>query len=95
MSELVKFREPHLRVLALFLLTRNRKGVTMDKDLIHVLEKIANGIEESNEILNRIANHYDGVVPVMTRNAKRVEEAHNEVEDRSPLDKMYETVFNN
>ncbi len=68
----------------------------MDKDLIHVLEKIANGIEESNEILNRIANHYDGVVPVMTRNAKRVEEANNEIEDnRSPLDKMYEKVFNN
>ena len=46
----------------------------MDKDLIHVLEKIANGIEESNDILNRIANHYDGVVPVMTRNAKRAED---------------------
>ena len=45
----------------------------MDKDLIHVLEKIANGIEESNDILNRIANHYDGVVPVMTRNANRAE----------------------
>ena len=45
----------------------------MDKDLIHVLEKIANGIEESNDILNRIANHYDGVVPIMTRNAKRAE----------------------
>jgi hypothetical protein len=52
----------------------------MDKDLIHVLEKIANGIEESNDILNRIANHYDGVVPVMTRNAKRVEEAHEEAQ---------------
>jgi hypothetical protein len=59
----------------------------MDKDLIHVLEKIANGIEESNDILNRIANHYDGVVPVMTRNAKRVEKAQEELEDnRSPLD---------
>ena len=45
----------------------------MDKDLIHVLEKIANSLEESNDILNRIANHYDGVVPVMTRNAKRAE----------------------
>ena len=69
----------------------------MDKDLIHVLEKIANGIEESNDILNRIANHYDGVVPVMTRNANRVEKAHMEVEaePRSPLDKMYEKVFNN
>ena len=52
----------------------------MDKDLIHVLEKIANGIEESNDILNRIATHYDGVVPVMTRNAKRVEDAHEKAE---------------
>ena len=48
----------------------------MDQDLIRVLEKIANTLEENNEVLNRIANHYDGVVPVMTRNAKRVEEAH-------------------
>ena len=30
--------------------------------------------------LNRIANHYDGVVPVMTRNAKRVEDAHEKAE---------------
>ena len=67
----------------------------MDKDLIHVLEKIANTLEENNEVLNRIANHYDGVVPVMTRNAKRVEKAHMEVEEdnRSPLDKMYEGLF--
>ena len=62
----------------------------MDKDLIHVLEKIANGIEESNDILNRIATHYDGVVPVMTRNAKRVEEAHVESENQgSLLDNLY------
>ena len=68
----------------------------MDQDLIRVLEKIASNLEQSNETLNRIADHYDGVVPDMTRNAKRVEEAHNEVEDnRSPLDRMYETVFNN
>ena len=52
----------------------------MDKDLIHVLERIANAIEESNDMLNRIASHYDGVVPVMTRNAKRVEEAHEKAE---------------
>ena len=66
----------------------------MDKDLIHVLEKIANTLEENNDVLNRIANHYDGVVPVMTRNAKRVEEAHNELEDnRSPLDRMYGQLF--
>ena len=62
----------------------------MDKDLIHVLEKIANGIEESNDILSRIADHYDGVVPVMTRNANRVEKAHEELEDnRSDLDKSW------
>ena len=67
----------------------------MDKDLIHVLEKIANTLEENNDVLNRIANHYDGVVPVMTRNANRVEKAHMEVEEdnRSPLDKMYGSLF--
>ena len=57
----------------------------MDTDLIRVLEKIANTLEENNEVLNRIANHYDGVVPVMTRNANRVEKAQEELEDnRSP-----------
>ena len=62
----------------------------MDQDLIRVLEKIANTLEENNEVLNRIANHYDGVVPVMTRNAKRVEKAHEELEDnRSDLDKSW------
>ena len=64
----------------------------MDKDLIHVLDKIANALEENTTILNRIADHYDGVVPVMTRNANRVEKAHMEVEEdnRSPLDKIYD-----
>ena len=67
----------------------------MDQDLIRVLEKIANNLEQSNETLNRIADHYDGVVPVMTRNANRVEKAHIEVEEdnRSPLDKMYGQLF--
>ena len=67
----------------------------MDQDLIRVLEKIANTLEENNEVLNRIANHYDGVVPVMKRNADRVEKAHMEVEaePRSPLDKMYGQLF--
>tara|TARA_R110002073_G_scaffold76119_1_gene185257 strand:- start:242 stop:454 length:213 start_codon:yes stop_codon:yes gene_type:complete len=55
----------------------------MDQDLIRVLEKIASNLEQSNETLNRIADHYDGVVPVMTRNAKRVEKAHEEVEEDS------------
>jgi len=45
----------------------------MDQDLIRVLEKISNALEENTTILNRIADHYDGVVPVMTRNANRAE----------------------
>ena len=67
----------------------------MDEDLIRVLEKIGNALEENTTILNRIADHYDGVVPVMTRNANRVEKAHMEVEaePRSPLDKMYGQLF--
>jgi len=67
----------------------------MDQDLIRVLEKISNALEENTTILNRIADHYDGVVPVMTRNANRVEKAHIEVEaePRSPLDKMYGQLF--
>ena len=52
----------------------------MDQDLLRVLEKIASNLEESNDILNRIANHYDGVVPVMTRNAKRAESQAEELE---------------
>ena len=64
----------------------------MDKDLIHVLEKIANTLEENNEVLNRIANHYDGVVPVMTRNAKRVEKAHVESENNGSLLDIFRPV---
>ena len=41
--------------------------------LCEVLERIADSLEKNTDILNRIANHYDGVVPVMTRNAKRAE----------------------
>ena len=52
----------------------------MDTDLIRVLEKIANTLEENNAVLNRIADHYDGVVPVMTRNAKRAEAMADEQE---------------
>ena len=52
----------------------------MDQDLIRVLEKIANTLEENNAVLNRIADHYDGVVPVMTRNAKRAEDMAEEAE---------------
>ena len=47
--------------------------MVVDDTIAQALNRIADGIEENNALLNRIANHYDGVVPVMTRNAKRVE----------------------
>ena len=61
--------------------------------IVDALNKINESLEENNEVLNRIAKHYDQVVPVMKRNADRVEEV--QTDNRSALDKMYETVFNN
>ena len=61
--------------------------------IVDALNKINESLEENNEVLNRIAKHYDSVVPVMKRNADRVEEV--QTDNRSALDKMYETVFNN
>ena len=55
--------------------------MVVDDSINQALNRIADGIEENNTVLNRIANHYDGVVPVMTRNAKRVERAQEEAED--------------
>ena len=47
--------------------------MVVDDSIAQALNRIADGIEENNTVLNRIANHYDGVVPVMTRNQKRAE----------------------
>jgi hypothetical protein len=55
--------------------------MVVDDSINQALNRIADGIEENNIVLNRIANHYDGVVPVMTRNAKRTERAQQEAED--------------
>jgi hypothetical protein len=55
--------------------------MVVDDTIAQALNRIAEGQEEMNNTLTRIANHYDGVVPVMTRNAKRVEKAHIEVEE--------------
>jgi hypothetical protein len=55
--------------------------MVVDDTIAQALNRIADGIEENNIVLNRIASHYDGVVPVMTRNAKRVERAQQEAED--------------
>ena len=61
--------------------------------IVDALNKINESLEENNEVLNRIAKHYDSVVPVMKRNADAIEESRED--NRSPLDKMYEKVFNN
>ena len=55
--------------------------MVVDQSIREALNRIAENQEEMNATLTRIANHYDGVVPVMTRNAKRVEKAQQEAED--------------
>ena len=62
--------------------------MVVDDQINQALTRIADAIEENGETLKRIADHYDGVVPVMARNAKRVEKAHIESEsegDESPF----------
>ena len=54
--------------------------MVVDDTIAQALNRVADAIEENGETLKRIANHYDGVVPVMTRNAKRVEDAHEKAE---------------
>ena len=54
--------------------------MVVDETISTALNRIAENQEEMNDILKRIANHYDGVVPIMARNAKRVEQAHEEQE---------------
>ena len=61
--------------------------MVVDDQINQALNRIADAIEENGETLKRIANHYDGVVPVMTRNAKRVERIH-DLEDESFGDKV-------
>jgi len=55
--------------------------MVVDDSINQALNRIADNQEEMIDVLKRIANHYDGVVPVMTRNAKRVERAQEEAED--------------
>ena len=54
--------------------------MVVDQDISQALNRIAENQEEMNDTLKRIANHYDGVVPVMTRNAKRAEAMADEQE---------------
>jgi hypothetical protein len=55
--------------------------MVVDDSITQALNRIAENQEEMNATLTRIADHYDGVVPVMTRNAERVERAQEEVYD--------------
>jgi len=51
-----------------------------DEDtLVTALSRIAEAIEDNSEILKGIKAHYDGIVPVMTRNANRAEEMTEEM----------------
>ena len=54
--------------------------MVVDDTIAQALNRIADAIEENGETLKRIADHYDGVVPVMTRNAKRAEAMADEQE---------------
>ena len=55
-------------------------NLEQDDHLVSALTRIADALEDNTEILKGIKGHYDGVVPVMQRNAKRVEKAHIESE---------------
>ena len=54
--------------------------MVVDDTISQALNRIADNQEEMNDTLKRIANHYDGVVPVMTRNQKRAEDMAEEQE---------------
>ena len=63
-----------------------------DNAIVDALNKIHEALEDNNNVLTRIANHYDGVVPVMTRNAKRVEDMHKESEQGNSLLDIFKPV---
>ena len=54
--------------------------MVVDDTIAQALNRVADAIEENGETLKRIADHYDGVVPVMTRNANRAESQAEELE---------------
>ena len=54
--------------------------MVVDQDISQALNRIADNQEEMNETLKAILGHYNSVVPVMTRNAKRAEEMVEEQE---------------
>ena len=68
--------------------------MVVDQTITEALNRIAENQEEMNATLTRIANHYDGVVPVMTRNQQRVEKAHEEdINDPKQWDDKLKSIF--
>ena len=60
----------------------------MDEHLITALNRIADGIEESNDMLNRNASHYDSIVPTMKKNQEAILN-----ENGSPIQKAFQSIF--
>ena len=67
--------------------------MVVDDTINQALNRIADNQEEMIDVLKRIASHYDGVVPVMTRNAKRVEKAHEEDEHSESFGEQVRGIF--
>ena len=77
---------------------RNRKvlmvNLEQDDHLLSALTRIADALEDNTDILRGIKKHYDGVVPVMERNAKRVEKAHIEaVQEADSFPEKLKSIF--
>jgi hypothetical protein len=56
--------------------------------VVDALNRIHEALEDNNAVLNRIANHYDSIVPTMRKNQEAILD-----DNRSTLDKMYEGIF--
>ena len=56
--------------------------------VVDALNIIHEALEDNNTVLNRIANHYDSIVPTMRKNQEAILD-----DNRSTLDKMYEGIF--
>ena len=54
--------------------------MVVDDTISQALNRIADNQEELNDTLKKILGHYNSVVPVMTRNAKRAEDMAEEQE---------------
>lgn len=52
--------------------------------IVEALNDINDSLERNNDVLKKILNHYDSVVPVMKRNADRVDEVNKEQDKTFP-----------